>query len=267
MNTVRQFNPSTRCWSDVAPMHFRRCFTTPVNLNNEIYVIGGYDGARRLTSVEKFSPTKNQWTLLKQLDNPRSDCASVVHNNKIYLFGGYGGDSLPSCEIYDTNADTWVSLTQIQSRRSGACAVSLKDENKIMVLGGYNGTVRVKTTEIYDPVTNSWTYGPPMLRERSNFTACTFKKEVVVIGGYTGHMTIPDVEKFDLVTRKWSKIGEINCSRSAMKAIILSDLPNMQEYFDGGEQLFHDGSVYTHSSAWPQNIDMKRIMIRRMQNI
>merc|ERR1712121_499217 len=139
---------------------------------------------------------------------------------------------------------------QMQCRRSGACAVSLKDENKIMVLGGYNGTARVKTTEIYDPVTNTWTYGPSMLRERSNFTTCVLKNYLLVIGGYTGHMTLPDVERFDFVTWKWSRVGEINCARSAMKAVLLRDLPNIKEYFEGGEQVCPDGSV-RRINAWP----------------
>ena len=90
-NTVRKFDTHTTTWSDVTPMHFRRCFTTTALLDGEIYVIGGYDGARRLTKVEKYSAAKNQWILLESLKNPRSDCAAVVHRDKIYMFGGYGG--------------------------------------------------------------------------------------------------------------------------------------------------------------------------------
>lgn len=266
MNTVRKFNPRTHCWIDVAPMHFRRCFTTTVILNNEVFVIGGYDGSRRLSSVEKYSSLMNQWTLLKSLNTPRSDCASVIHNDKIYLFGGYGGDSLCTCETYSAETDSWRYLMQMQCRRSGACAVSLKNENKIMVLGGYNGTVRVRTTEIYDPETNTWTYGPSMLRERSNFTTCFVKNQLLVIGGYTGHMTLSDVELFDLDEWKWSKIGEINCARSAMKAVLLHNLPNIKDYFEGGEQMHDDGSVARYNK-WPHELNFRKIQKERLKEL
>ena len=91
MNTVRKFDSHTRTWSDVTPMHFRRCFTTTALLDGEIYVIGGYDGARRLSTVEKYCAERNHWVLLRSLNNPRSDCASVIHRERIFLFGGYGG--------------------------------------------------------------------------------------------------------------------------------------------------------------------------------
>ena len=55
---------------------------------------------------------------------------------------------------------------QMQTKRSGAMAVSLHDSNKIMVLGGYDGQKRVRTTELYDPITNSWQFGPSMVMER-----------------------------------------------------------------------------------------------------
>ena len=202
-------------------MHIRRCFTSGVIVNDELYAIAGFDGARRLTSMEKYSPLLNQWTLMKSLHTPRSDAACVVHNGRIYVLGGYSGESLFTCEMYDPGTDTWHYIMQMHSKRSGACAVSLPEQNKIIILGGYNGLARIKSTEIFDPIENVWQIGPPMFNERSNFATVIIGKELYVIGGYTGQKTIEEVEKFDLLENKWTKANTINFPRSAMKAVLL----------------------------------------------
>lgn len=202
-------------------MNYRRCFTSAVKLNDELYVIAGFDGMRRLTSVEKYSPQSNQWVLVKPLNTPRSDAAAVVHNGTIYIFGGYAGDSLCSAELYDAQTDTWHHIMQMQCKRSGASAISIPNEDKILVIGGFDGHSRVETTEYYDPMSNTWTYGPSMQKERSNFATCVIGDKLHVVGGYTGAVTLKDVEIFDTKKKFWTAGSPINCGRSAMKAVLL----------------------------------------------
>ena len=204
-------------------MNYRRCFTSAITLADELYVIAGFDGMRRLNSVEKYSPVTNQWILLKSLNTPRSDAAAVVHNGTIYMFGGYAGDSLCSAELYDAQADTWHHIMQMQCKRSGASAISIPDDNKILVIGGYDGQSRVSSTEYYDPLSNTWINGPSMLKERSNFATCVIKDMLYVIGGYTGALTLKNVEVFDLKKKTWSQGSPINYGRSAMKAVLLGE--------------------------------------------
>jgi len=237
LNTMRQFNTITREWSDASPMHFRRCFTSAAVVDNTLYVIAGYDGERRLSSVETYCSSSNQWRLMKSFNTPRSDAACVALDNKIYLLGGYGGDALCSCEVYDVINDQWTFITQMNCKRSGACAVVLPCSKKIMIIGGYNGVSRIKATEIYDPETNTWTYGPSMCQERSNFAVCIMDNEVHVIGGYTGYTTVDSVEIFNEENNTWRFGQNINNRRSAMKAICLTHVPDMKLYFEGGEQL------------------------------
>ena len=225
MNTLRCFNPETRLWSSITPMHYRRCFASSVTLGDDLYVIAGFDGSRRLTSVEKYSTTTKQWTIMKPLATPRSDAAAVALNGRIYILGGYAGDSLSTCEIYDADSDSWQSIRHMNSQRSGASAIPVPEENKILVLGGYNGSTRVASVEYYDPHTNTWTYGPPMSQERSNFATCVIDNKLYVIGGFTGSSTLRDVEIYDLRTRTWQFGRPINGGRSAMKAVCLGKLP------------------------------------------
>ena len=88
-----------------------------------------------------------------------------------------------------------------------------------MVLGGYNGSSRVASVEIYDIDTDTWSYGPSMSQERSNFATCTLENKLYVMGGYTGSTTLRDVEILDLKEYTWQFGRPINSSRSAMKAV------------------------------------------------
>ena len=221
LTSVRQFHPSTNQWSYIAPMHIRRCFASAVGVNDELYIISGFDGRRRLYSVEKYSPGSNEWLMVKSINTSRSDAASVNHNGKIYMFGGFSGDSLSSCECYDVEDDHWHYITPMQCKRSGACAVSLPTQNKILVLGGFDGSVRVNSMEIYDLQTNKWSYGRPMTYIRSNFTACLVHHEVYAIGGLTGQGTTDSVEIYDINSQTWRSGGKINDSSAGMQATCL----------------------------------------------
>ena len=52
-NSVRCFDPLSKSWSEVAPMHSRRCYVSVAVLGGCIYAMGGFDGHTRLRTVEK----------------------------------------------------------------------------------------------------------------------------------------------------------------------------------------------------------------------
>ena len=202
-------------------MHYRRCFTTAVAMGTDLYVLAGFDGVRRLTTVEKYCTVTRQWTVVGSLNEQRSDGSAVVHNGKMYIFGGYAGDALNSAEVYSVETDSWSGIASMRTKRSGASAVSIPGSNKIMVLGGYNGSTRVASVELYDTETNTWAPGPSMSQERSNFATCTLENKLYVMGGYTGSTTLRDVEIFDLTENTWQFGRPINAGRSAMKAVCI----------------------------------------------
>jgi len=238
LNTIRTFNPITREWAGVTPMHYRRCFTTAVALGTDLYVLAGFDGVRRLTTVEKYCTVTRQWTVVASLNEQRSDGSAVVHNGKMYIFGGYAGDALNSAEVYSVETDSWSRIASMRTKRSGASAVSIPGSNKIMVLGGYNGSTRVASVELYDTETNTWTPGPSMSQERSNFATCTLENKLYVMGGYTGSTTLRDVEIFDLTDNTWQFGRPINAGRSAMKAVCI-DITKAEDYFDQLNDMAH----------------------------
>ena len=80
-----------------------------VVLGGKIYVVGGFDGANQLKSVERFNPRTGRWkkvgclvifrreeiisTLqVRDMGSPRSGVAAAAFNGSLFVVGGYDGN-------------------------------------------------------------------------------------------------------------------------------------------------------------------------------
>ena len=64
----------------------------------------------------------------------------------LYVGGGFDGHTcLRSVEMFNPLTAQWTTMTQLLSRRSGVCLVTLHDS--VVALGGYDGTTRLRTGE------------------------------------------------------------------------------------------------------------------------
>lgn len=82
-NHMQRLDFSTGEWSEVAPMHCRRCYISVTVLNGKIYAMGGYDGYERLKTAECYNPETNQWTLIASMNEQRSDASCTTFKNKV----------------------------------------------------------------------------------------------------------------------------------------------------------------------------------------
>uniref|UniRef100_A0A3B3RAJ2 Integrase core domain-containing protein n=1 Tax=Paramormyrops kingsleyae TaxID=1676925 RepID=A0A3B3RAJ2_9TELE len=78
LNSVCKFDPVTRTWHQVAPMHSRRCYVSVAVLDGFIYAMGGFDGIGRLNTVERYDPESNRWTLIQPMSESRSDHGLII---------------------------------------------------------------------------------------------------------------------------------------------------------------------------------------------
>ena len=137
-----------------------------------------------LTSVvSAFPPVRgvqeNSWFPLAAIPTARFELGAAVVNGKIYAIGGCAGVNkttgnytyLRVNEEYNPDTKQWTTKADMPTPRSDfGLAVH---QNKIYVFGGKSGsesvtgkTVFLKTTEVYDPATDTW-------ERRSNMsTAC-----------------------------------------------------------------------------------------------
>lgn len=173
------------------------------------------------------------WVRKSSLQVARSHTAVAVYGKTIYTFGG-GGDnfeSLDTFEIYDMENDQWRIGGNISTSRSGAVASVLGD--KIYLIGGgfrkEDGRFHFyNMVELYDPISNLWTKGPPMLQPHDYPASVVLDGRIYIIGGHHpeatsgGPMTDPGFsfcEVFDPQEGGWQEITPMPTPRFASAAV------------------------------------------------
>lgn len=228
-NTVRCFDLLTKTWTEVAPMHTKRCYASAAVVKGYIYVLGGYDAKHRLQSVERYDPKTNQWTKMRPMNKRRSDAAACNINDRVVVVGGFDGERChDSCEMYDPETNEWMSLPDMNSRRSGCGCVSF--QNSVYVIGGFNGRRRLKTMERWSPAISNWSECPSMWDTRSNFGVTVLDDTLFVVGGFDGISTTSKVECFDLGNEFWYDAADMHVERSALSVVVVAGIPDVSEY-------------------------------------
>ncbi|XP_038150184.1 kelch-like protein 10 [Cyprinodon tularosa] len=228
-NSVCKFDPITRNWQEVAPMHYRRCYVSMTVLNSCIYAMGGYNGITRLRSAEYYRPEINQWSLIAAMNEQRSDAHCTTLNNKIYICGGFNGhSSLQTAECYSLQTGQWTMITPMIRRRSGIRVIA--HAGLLYAVGGFDGSRRLRSVEVFNPDTYLWRDVASMIRRRSNFGIGVVEGRLYVAGGFNGLTTCNNVECYDADTNRWSEVCSMGISRSALSCCVITGLPNMADY-------------------------------------
>jgi N-acetylneuraminic acid mutarotase/pimeloyl-ACP methyl ester carboxylesterase len=103
---------TSHTWASGPPMPTPRWDAAAVAADGKLYVIGGYDGSRVLSTVEVFDTATGLWDTSSRapMPTPRTGLAAVVMDGRIYCFGGHDGTNVVSTlEIYDPATDTWTT--------------------------------------------------------------------------------------------------------------------------------------------------------------
>ena len=77
-NTCERYNPVTDQWTTVSPMITPRAWPAAGVLNNKIIVLGGFDGANRLSSVEMYDSDEDKWRHVSNMNICRAGCGGSV---------------------------------------------------------------------------------------------------------------------------------------------------------------------------------------------
>lgn len=82
--------------------------------------------------------------------------------------------------------------------------------------GGFNGSLRVKTVDIFDPASGKWLSGPSMNARRSTLGVAVLDNKIFAVGGFDGTSGLNSAEMFDPSTNEWVNIASMSTRRSSV---------------------------------------------------
>lgn len=104
-------------------------------------------------------------------------------------------------------ADTWNGIPPMNAPRYFHTA-TLLDNGKVLVVGGYTGSVALNTADLYDPVSGTWTAAHEMATGRYAHTATKLSTgKVLVLGGNDGTNPFTSAELYDPSVDSWSSVA------------------------------------------------------------
>jgi N-acetylneuraminic acid mutarotase len=185
--------------------------------DGRLYLIGGEAGnptpAESVfqSGVYMLDEQAGQWVPRAPMPTARSGGGAAVIDGKIYVAGGRpprGADFA----VYDPRADQWTVLPDVPTQRNHLAVAAI--DGRIYVAGGrFGGGVGSELTdvlEIYDPRTNTWTRGAPLLAPRAGVASVGANGCLYVVGG-EGNLADPgemfaENEVYDPGTNTWRRL-------------------------------------------------------------
>jgi N-acetylneuraminic acid mutarotase len=181
------YNPADDTWTTLADLPVGLLDPMAAVYDSRLYLMGGHESfadTRGTTKLWIYDPATDTWSELTHMPETRWAGDAVTLGNYIYIVGGIGptGDLLR----YEVATDTWTALPGLVAPVWGLQAVVLDD--KIWVIGGsttpdYQSVDALGDVRIYDPATESWEEGPPLVQPRAYFMAEAYGRNIVVTGG------------------------------------------------------------------------------------
>lgn len=184
------YNPATNTWTrkrDMPNTTFRG--VTGV-INGKLYVLTGCDqedcGSYELVAFYRYNPATDLWTTLPKPTAWHGWGVGGVIGGKFYVTGGSS-----QLDVYDPATNQWTTKAPMPRQRWLVAGAVLG--GKLYVIGGYeenpDGSITSsnRTTEIYNPITNTWTTKAPLPTGRSDVAASRVmfngQPRIEVVGG------------------------------------------------------------------------------------
>ena len=226
---------------------------TLVSTGDAVYSIGGYDGSKRLSSVDIFVPEGESWFEGPPMFAAKSDFGAVWDGKRsIYLIGGYTSESqdVAAVEILDTQTRMWRKGPKLQQKRSYVQSAII--DNAIYAVGGAVGNTRLTSVEMlqlhnkgekhhhqqHSP--SFWVYVASLNVARSRPGVAALNGKLYAVGGYNGSEHLSSVECYDPLLDRWQLIEAMATPRNSPAVAVQR---GERLYVAGG----HDGKKLLNS--------------------
>lgn len=166
VDEIECYDTITDQWTPLAPIPTPRIDAGVAVLGGLLYVVGGFFGDDPVNTVERYDPATNSWSTMSPMHTERDELGLVAFEGKLYAAGGRDhGFNLDIVECYDPEKDEWNYVAPMNTgrRRFGFAVL----ERKLYAVAGIDCSgVVLRTTEAYNPASNTWEATEPLAEAR-----------------------------------------------------------------------------------------------------
>ncbi|XP_061420056.1 kelch domain-containing protein 8B-like [Lethenteron reissneri] len=197
-SSVLEYVEAQDRWAAMPPMPTPRYAAGAFLIDGKIYVIGGRQDKRAVTSLECLDLETRSWTSLPELPSSHVFQNHGATGRLIVTAGGvvpppararHAHPTFTSAvHAFDVRQSEWVALTSEQSlKEQRADFVMGTLEGKVVVAGGLGvGGCPLASTEVLDPDTKCWAPAGKMPTPRAACSTLQTPGELYAIGGVCG---------------------------------------------------------------------------------
>ena len=166
--------------------------------------------------------------------------AAVIAGGRVLVAGGYDSVSIPNpghktAEIFDSVTATYAAAGQQVTLHYYGTATTLSD-GRVLLAGGETegmiGTNAHRQSELYDPVTGTFTATGRLVTGRGRHAAVLTNGKVLIAGGGDNWTNVGNDELYDPATGRFSNVsGFMGVRRRRPTAVTL---PNGKVFVSGG---------------------------------
>jgi hypothetical protein len=179
-----------------------------------VLVAGGTsNGTTVIKTAELYDPVTNTWRATGEMKTARrGHTATVLNNGKILVVGGNDGtNALSTAETYDPSTGVWTNTIGPLAYTHRYHTATLLSDGKVLIAGGTVGplgTADAKYTEVYSPLTGTFSAGPLLPEERQGHTATMLSNgDVLFVGNSIGNGALVRTLKYDGTTFTWAHLA------------------------------------------------------------
>ncbi|KAI8422351.1 hypothetical protein MSG28_006213 [Choristoneura fumiferana] len=181
-----------------------------------------------------------------------------VPHEVLFAIGGWsGGSPTAFIETYDTRADRWIKVEEVDPAGPrayhgtavlGSCIYVIggfdgmdyfNSCHKIYITGGFNGQECMNSVEVFDPDTNQWTNLAPMRSRRSGVSCIAYHNKV-----------------YDPGTNTWAPVPDMYNPRSNFAIEVIDDMIFAIGGFNGVTTIYHVECYDERTNEWYEATDM-----------
>ncbi|XP_073297897.1 uncharacterized protein [Primulina huaijiensis] len=208
---------------------------TPVespDLNESIFLVGGYDGVSWSSALHSFSPVNDVLKTLKPMFSVRSYASVAKLNKELYVFGGGDGTLLyDTVESYNPVNNQWTSRPSLNRKKGHLASAAI--HGNIFAIGGGNGVECFSDVEMFDSDVGRWISTRSMLQKRFALAAVELNGALYAVGGYDGIDYLMSAERFDPREHSWTRIRSMNTRRGCHSLVAMNEKLYVVGGFDG----------------------------------